>query len=67
MGGGTPSLHRVSRTQLNVVSWVAYLTSQVTAVVATTDAAALTCHDKSLHIFDIKTGNLAHLFSFTLL
>ncbi|XP_069984346.1 protein HIRA isoform X1 [Penaeus vannamei] len=58
MGGGTPSLHRVSRTQLNVVSWVAYLTSQVTAVVATTDAAALTCHDKSLHIFDIKTGEM---------
>ncbi|XP_071534897.1 protein HIRA isoform X2 [Panulirus ornatus] len=58
VGGGTPNLHRVSRTQLNVVSWVAYLTSQVTAATATSGTAAFTCQDKSLHILDIKTGEM---------
>ncbi|XP_042235898.1 protein HIRA-like [Homarus americanus] len=58
VGLGTPNLHRVSRTQLNVVSWVVYLTSQVTAASATSTTAAFTCQDKSLHILDIKTGEM---------
>ncbi|XP_045597178.1 protein HIRA isoform X2 [Procambarus clarkii] len=58
VGVGTPNLHRVSRTQLNVVSWVVYLTSHVTAASATSTTAAFTCHDKTLHILDIMTGEM---------
>ncbi|XP_053650542.1 protein HIRA [Cherax quadricarinatus] len=57
-GVGTPNLHRVSRTQLNVVSWVVYLTSHVTTATATSTTAAFTCHDKTLHILDITTGEM---------
>ncbi|XP_063868138.1 LOW QUALITY PROTEIN: protein HIRA-like [Scylla paramamosain] len=56
--GGTPSLHRVSKMQVNVVSWVTFLTSRVTTAAATVTTAAFTCQDKSLHILDIKTGEM---------
>lgn len=56
--GGTPSLHRVSKMQVNIVSWVTFLTSRVTTATATATTAAFTCQDKSLHILDIKTGEM---------
>ncbi|KAK4296564.1 hypothetical protein Pmani_030958 [Petrolisthes manimaculis] len=55
---GPPSLHRVSRTQVNTASWTTFLTSRITAAAASSTTAALTCQDKSLHVLDIITGEM---------
>ncbi|XP_066956017.1 protein HIRA isoform X2 [Macrobrachium rosenbergii] len=58
VGSSVPNLHRVTREQVNLVSWVLFFTSQVTAASATAKIATISCRDKTLHIVDIKTGEM---------